>query len=102
MNIPFNNPRISGKEFEYIRQTANNGYLSGNGPSTKQFHSFIRERYGLKDCLLTTSCATALEMAAILINIRSGDEVIVPSFSLVSTAPAFERQGFLMNMSSNV
>lgn len=93
MRIPFNKPWVSGKEIEYIRQAVLNGHLSGNGPFTQKCHTFFRERYNLKGCFLTTSCTDALEMAAMLINIKPGDEVIIPSFTFVSTALAFVRQG---------
>ncbi|MBN1597324.1 MAG: dTDP-4-amino-4,6-dideoxygalactose transaminase [Bacteroidales bacterium] len=94
--MPFNKPWISGKEFDYIRQAAKNGHLSGNGPFTQKCQTFFMERYGLQGCFLTTSCTDALEMAAMLINIKPGDEVIIPSFTFVSTALAFARQGAII------
>ena len=74
-------------------QAVYNGKLSGNGEFTKKCQNFFEEKYGFKKCLLTTSCTDALEMAAILCNIQPGDEVIVPSYTFVSSALAFVRQG---------
>ncbi len=93
MRIPYNKPWASEKSIEYIREAISNGHLSGNGRFTFQCHDFFKKRYNLQNCLLTTSCTDALEMAAMLINIKPGDEVIVPSFTFVSTALAFEREG---------
>jgi len=101
MKIPFNKPWITGREIEYIQQAADNGHLSGNGKFTHKCHNFFRQRYNLKGCFLTTSCTDALEMAAILINIKPGDEVIIPSFTFVSTALAFERQGALIRFTDS-
>ena len=92
MYIPFNKPYFSGKELDYIGDALATGHLSGNGKYTKYCHKFFEERYNIKKSLLTTSCTDALEMAAILIDIKPGDEVIVPSFTFVSTALAFARQ----------
>lgn len=91
--IPFNKPYLTGKETHYIYQAVSTGKLSGNGYFTKKCHIFFEERYGFKKCLLTTSCTDALEMCAILADIQPGDEVIVPSYTFVSTALAFVRQG---------
>ena len=91
--IPFNKPHLTGKEAHYMYQAVNNGKLSGNGEFTKKCQSFLESRYGFRKCLLTTSCTDALEMAAILCDIKPGDEVIVPSYTFVSTALAFVRQG---------
>lgn len=91
--IPFNKPFLSGKETEYIRQAVESGKISGDGGFTKKCHAFFEERYGFQKCLLTTSCTDALEMAAILINIQPGDEVILPSYTFVSTANAFVLRG---------
>jgi dTDP-4-amino-4,6-dideoxygalactose transaminase len=91
--IPFNKPYLTGKEAHYLYQAVYSGKISGNGLYTKKCHDFFEERYGFEKCLLTTSCTDALEMAAILADIQSGDEVIVPSFTFVSTALAFVRQG---------
>lgn len=91
--IPFNKPFLTGKEIHYIYDAVNSGKLSGNGKYTKMCQSYFEEKYGFKKTLLTTSCTDALEMCAILANIKEGDEVIVPSFTFVSTAIAFIRQG---------
>lgn len=91
--IPFNKPFLTGKEIEYIKEAANFGKISGNGTFTHKCHSFFQERYRFKKCLLTTSCTDALEMAAILCNIQPGDEVIMPSYTFVSTANAFILRG---------
>ena len=93
MHIPFNLPHLTGKEAHYMYQAVNNGKLSGNGEFTKRCQRFFEEKYGFKKCLLTTSCTDALEMAAILCDIQPGDEVIVPSYTFVSSALAFVRQG---------
>ena len=93
MNIPFNKPHLTGKEAHYMYQAVADGKLSGNGAFTKKCQYFFEERYGFKKCLLTTSCTDALEMAAILCNIQPGDEVIVPSYTFVSSALAFVRAG---------
>lgn len=92
-NIPFNKPYLSGKESEYIFDAVKSGKISGNGLFTKKCHSFFEEIYSFKKCLLTTSCTDALEMAAILIGICPGDEVIMPSYTFVSTANAFVLRG---------
>ena len=91
--VPFNKPYMTGKETEYIRQTVASGHLSGNGAFTKKCQTFFEERYGFKKCLLTTSCTDALEMAALLTGVGPGDEIIVPSYTFVSTALAFVRTG---------
>lgn len=78
---------------EYIQEAIDTGQISGNGSFTKKCHKFLEERYGIKKALLTTSCTDALEMSSMLIGIKPEDEVIVPSFTFVSTALAFERQG---------
>ena len=91
--IPFNKPYLTGKETHYIYDAVNSGKISGNGKYTKLCQDFFEKEYGFKKVLLTTSCTDALEMAAMLANIRPGDEVIVPSYTFVSTAIAFIRQG---------
>jgi dTDP-4-amino-4,6-dideoxygalactose transaminase len=91
--IPFNKPYITGKETKYIEQAARLGKLSGNGEFTKKCQKFFEEKYGFGKSLLTTSCTDALEMCAILADIQHGDEVIVPSYTFVSTALGFVRQG---------
>lgn len=93
MNIPFNKPHLTGKEAHYMYQAVAEGKLSGNGAFTKKCQHFFEGRYGFKKCLLTTSCTDALEMAAILCDIQPGDEVIVPSYTFVSSALAFVRAG---------
>ena len=93
MQIPFNKPHLTGKETQYIYEAVSKGKLSGNGEFTKRCQQFFEEKYGFKKCLLTTSCTDALEMAAILCDIQPGDEVIVPSYTFVSSALAFVRQG---------
>ncbi|MFB6457672.1 dTDP-4-amino-4,6-dideoxygalactose transaminase [Chitinophaga sp. Hz27] len=91
--IPFNKPYLTGKEAHYIYQAVYSGKISGNGVYTKKCQAFFEERYGFRKTLLTTSCTDALEMAAILANIQPGDEVIVPSYTFVSSAIAFIREG---------
>jgi dTDP-4-amino-4,6-dideoxygalactose transaminase len=93
VSVPFNKPYLTGKEAHYMYQAVYNGKLSGNGEFTKRCQRFFEEKYGFKKCLLTTSCTDALEMAAILCDIQQGDEVIVPSYTFVSSALAFVRQG---------
>jgi len=93
MMIPFNKPYLTGKETHYIYQAVSSGKISGNGQFTQKCQQFFESTYGFKKPLLTTSCTDALEMCAILCNIESGDEVIVPSYTFVSTALAFVRQG---------
>lgn len=92
-NIPNNIPFITGNEFDYIRQAIAKRHLSGNGMFTAQCHSFFKEKYNYKKTLLTTSCTDALEMCAILLDIQPGDEVVMPSFTFVSTANAFMLRG---------
>ena len=91
--IPFNKPYLTGKETQYIEQAVLSGKISGNGIFTQKCQQFFEQKYSFKKCLLTTSCTDALEMCAILANIQPGDEVIVPSYTFVSTALAFIRQG---------
>lgn len=91
--IPFNKPYLTGKEMQYIEEAVKSGKISGNGLFTKKCQEFFEKEFGFKKTLLTTSCTDALEMAAILADIKVGDEVIVPSFTFVSTALAFVRQG---------
>lgn len=93
MNIPFNKPYLSGNELKYIKEAVESGKISGDGLFTKKCHEFFTKTYGFKKSLLTTSCTDALEMSAILSNIQLGDEVIVPSFTFVSTANAFVLRG---------
>ena len=91
--IPFNKPFLTGKEAHYMYQAVYTGKLSGNGVFTKKCQQFFEEKYGFKKAIMTTSGTDALEMAAILCNIQPGDEVIVPSYTFVSSALAFVRQG---------
>ena len=91
--IPFNKPYLTGKEMQYIEEAVKSGKISGNGLFTKKCQEFFEKEFGFKKTLLTTSCTDGLEMAAILADIKEGDEVIVPSFTFVSTALAFVRQG---------
>lgn len=93
MTIPFNKPFLTGKEAHYIYQAVYSGKLSGNGVFTKKCQNFFEEQYGFRKALMTTSCTDALEMAAILCDIKPGDEVIAPSYTFVSTVLAFVRQG---------
>ena len=91
--IPFNKPYLTGKEAHYMYEAVFTGKLSGNGMFTQRCQKYFEDRYGFKKCLLTTSCTDALEMAAILCDVQPGDEVIIPSYTFVSTALAFVRQG---------
>lgn len=91
--IPFNKPFLVGKEIQYIEDAVSSGKISGNGDFTKKCHRFFEYSFDFKKALLTTSCTDALEMVAMLINIEPGDEVIVPSYTFVSSALAFVRQG---------
>ena len=93
MKTPFNKPYFTGKETDYIKKAVASGKISGNGIYTKKCQSFFEEKFNIKKALLTTSCTDALEMAAILINIKEGDEVIMPSYTFVSTANAFVLRG---------
>lgn len=93
MKIPFNKPFIVGKELYYIAQAVLGGHISGDGPYTKRCHRWLEERLGTPQALLTHSCTAALEMAALLCDIQPGDEVILPSYTFVSTANAFVLRG---------
>lgn len=103
--IPFNKPYLTGKEAHYMYQAVYTGKLSGNGYFTKKCNKFFEDKYGFKKCLLTTSGTDALEMCAMLCDLKPGDEVIVPSYTFVSTALAFLREGatviFADSMDSN-
>lgn len=90
--IPFNKPFLTGKEAHYMYQAVYNGKLSGNGAFTQKCQEFFEKKYGFKKALLTTSGTDALEMAAMLCDLNPGDEVIVPSYTFVSTALAFVRE----------
>lgn len=91
--IPFNKPYCSGRELKYIEEVCHSTTMSGNGQFTKKCHTFFEEKYGFKKCLLATSGTDALEMCAMLCDLKAGDEVIVPSYTFVSTALAFLREG---------
>jgi dTDP-4-amino-4,6-dideoxygalactose transaminase len=93
VQTPFNKPHLTGHELDYIKDAVSRGKISGNGYYTQKSQEFFQEHYGFNKCLLTTSCTDALEMAAILCNIQPGDEVIVPSYTFVSTANAFVLRG---------
>ncbi len=93
MKIPFNKPYLTGKETYYIKEAVASGKISGDGVFTEKCHNFFEKRYGFKKTLLTTSCTDALEMAAILCDIQPGDEIIVPSYTFVSTVNAFVLRG---------
>lgn len=91
--IPFNWPHMTGKELYYIAEAHFNGSLAGDGPFTKRCHAWLEQRTGCHKGLLTHSCTAALEMAALLLDIQPGDEVIMPSYTFVSTANAFVLRG---------
>jgi dTDP-4-amino-4,6-dideoxygalactose transaminase len=91
--IPFNKPHFTGREAYHVSAAIGLGKISGNGMMTQKCHSFFEDRYNFRKALLTTSCTDALEMAAILCNIAPGDEVIIPSYTFVSTANAFVLRG---------
>ena len=91
--IPFNKPNLFGNEIEYILDAYENGKISGDGKYTKLCENFLEKRIGAKRVLLTTSGTHALEMSALLLNIKEGDEVIMPSYTFVSTANAFVLRG---------
>lgn len=93
MKIPFNKPYFAGKEIQNIVNAAYWGHISGNGVFTQQCHDFFEERYGFQKCFLTTSCTDAFEMAVMLMDLQAGDEVILPSFTFVSTANPFLLKG---------
>lgn len=93
VTIPFNKPFISGNELKYIEEAVNSGKISGNGKYSNLSQKYFEDRYKFNKTLLTTSCTDALEMSSILLNIEPGDEVIVPSYTFVSTANAFALRG---------
>ena len=92
-SIPFNRSCFNGNEYVYIAQAVTNGHVSGDGPFTKKCHGFLEQQFGVTKALLTTNCTQALEMSALLLGIKPGDEVIFPSFTFVSTANAFVLHG---------
>lgn len=91
--IPFNRPYMTGRELSYIAQAHANGHLSGDGPFTKKCHQWLREQSGAYMALLTHSCTAALEMTALLLRLEPGDEVIMPSYTFVTTASSFALRG---------
>ena len=93
LRVDFNRPVPLGNEYEYIRQAIESGHISGDGDFTKKCHTFLESELGVNKALLTTSCTHALEMSAILLDIASGDEVIIPDFTFVSTVNAFVLRG---------
>jgi dTDP-4-amino-4,6-dideoxygalactose transaminase len=93
LHIPFNRPHLTGKEVEYIRQAADNMHLSGDGPFSQRCQSWLEAQIACRKAVLTHSCTAALEMAALLLDIAPGDEIIMPSYTFVSTANAFVLRG---------
>jgi dTDP-4-amino-4,6-dideoxygalactose transaminase len=91
--IPFNKPFLTGRELEYIEQAHANGHLSGDGAFTKRCHAWLETTTGCRKALLTHSCTAALEISALLLDLQPGDEVIMPSFTFVSTANAVVLRG---------
>ena len=91
--IPFNRPHMTGKELDYIAQANSAHMLAGDGSFTKKCHQWLEQQTGCAKALLTHSCTAALEMAALLLDIQPGDEIIMPSYTFVSTANAFVLRG---------
>ncbi len=91
--IPFNRPCLTGNEQQYMAQALANGHISGDGPFTRKCHTLLTDAHGCAATLLTTSCTHALEMSALLLDVKPGDEIILPSFTFVSTANAFVLRG---------
>src|SRR5262245_8053267 len=91
--IPFNRPYLTGRELEYIREAAATGQLAGHGTFTRRCQEWLQHRLGAPSVLLTHSCTAALEMCGLLLDLQPGDEVIMPSFTFVSTANAFALRG---------
>jgi dTDP-4-amino-4,6-dideoxygalactose transaminase len=91
--IPFNRPCLAGRELEYMAQAVANGHISGDGPFSRKCHAWLEADLGVRKALLTTSCTHALELAAFLLELEPGDEVIVPSFTFVSSVNAFVIRG---------
>lgn len=89
MSVTFNKPTVVGKEFEYMQKALQGDHISGDGTFTRQSHALLEQVLGVPKVLLTTSCTHALEMSALLLDLKDGDEVIVPSFTFVSTINAF-------------
>ena len=101
MKIPFNKPYMTGKELWYISQAHHKGMLAGDGDFTKKCHAWLEKNTGSMKALLTHSCTAALEMAAILADIQPGDEVIMPSYTFVSTANAVVLRGGKETLATN-
>ena len=93
LKVDFNRPVLTGNELKYIQEAIEGGHLSGDGPFTQRCNSLLEKALGVPRALLTTSCTHALEMAAMLLDIQPGDEVIVPAFTFVSTVNAFVLRG---------
>src|SRR5437867_1915312 len=91
--IPFNRPALLGSELEYIAQAVRRWHISGDGHFTVECQTLLEQELGVRKALLTTSCTHALELSALLLDIKEGDEVIVPSFTFVSTVNAFVLRG---------
>src|SRR5664279_2293594 len=91
--IPFNRPYATGNELVYAAEAQRNYHLSGDGPFTKRCHQWIEQQTGCARALLTHSCTSALDLAALLLDLKAGDEVIMPSYTFVSTANAFVLRG---------
>jgi dTDP-4-amino-4,6-dideoxygalactose transaminase len=91
--LPFNRAFLTGREFDYMQQAVEQAHLSGDGPFTRRCEAWLEQRVGCRRALLTHSCTAALEMAALLSGVGVGDEVIMPSFTFVSTANAFVLRG---------
>lgn len=92
-SIPFNRAALSGNEYRYVAEAVQGGHISGDGPFTRRCHAALEQMLGVPKALLTTSCTHALEMSALLLDFAPGDEVIVPSFTFVSTVNAFVLRG---------
>ena len=97
--IPFNKFALTGNEQKYVLESMSSSKISGDGAFTKKCNTWFEEKLNCKKVLLTTSCTHALEMTAILLDIKDGDEVIVPSYTFVSTTNAFDNDGFTVNKS---
>lgn len=91
--VPFNRPYMTGRELTYIAEAHSCGHLAGDGPFTRRSHAWLEQQTGCRKALLTPSCTAALEMMALLLDIEEGDEVILPSYTFVSTANAFVLRG---------
>jgi dTDP-4-amino-4,6-dideoxygalactose transaminase len=91
--VPFNRATVEGAELDYVAESVRNGHMSSSGPFATRVGDLLRQETGAEEVLLTTSCTAALEMSAMLLDLRPGDTVVVPSFTFTSTALAFARQG---------